>query len=432
MRGPHKRTRAPRWHRVIALLPLCLLAGAWTASLGSTNPSVADAKTDRNIPSVPTTAIDEPASYTTVSDKSFLARQRLTSTLSADGIPQAALDAYRRTASVLSQADSRCHLSWALVAAIGRVESDHGRYGGSILGNDGISRPGVFGLPLDGSHGMALVHDTDGGRYDHDTVYDRAVGPMQFIPGTWNIVGVDGDGDGRRDPQDINDAAVGAGVYLCAGNLDLSTTAGQRAAVFNYNHSTAYVDLVLSIMKSYLAGDYSTTPNGLHSPDYYTKHQDSRDLGGKPRNRHHAQRHADNRPTTGSHRPGPGTGDNQKPKPRNTDNGGTKPGSGHNGNPGSGNPVKHTIDHTVHHTGGTIKHTVDPVVAATKYCTTQFSAGNIQAGPQTMQSCVDAYVTGLNKSLAAAQQGATDLINGLLVGAICTVAQALGQPCVLP
>ena len=80
---------------------------------------------------------------------------------------------------------------------------------------------------------------------------------MQFIPSTWSVVGVDADGDGQRNPQDIDDAALATAVYLCSGDDDLSTDAGQRAAVYRYNHSQAYVDLVLAIMTAYLAGDFT-------------------------------------------------------------------------------------------------------------------------------------------------------------------------------
>ena len=64
--------------------------------------------------------------------------------------------------------------------------------------------------------------DTDAGQYDNDTRFDRAVGPMQFIPSTWSVVGVDGDSDGTRNPQDIDDAALATAVYLCSGDDDLS------------------------------------------------------------------------------------------------------------------------------------------------------------------------------------------------------------------
>ena len=84
---------------------------------------------------------------------------------------------------------------------------------------------------------------------------------MQFIPSTWSVVGVDGDNDGKRNPQDIDDAALATAVYLCSGNEDLSTETGRRPAIFRYNHSHHYVDLVLSLMDAYLDGDYTSVPN---------------------------------------------------------------------------------------------------------------------------------------------------------------------------
>ncbi|MCY4724840.1 hypothetical protein NYO98_01000 [Nocardioides sp. STR2] len=95
---------------------------------------------------------------------------------------------------------------------------------------------------------------------------------MQFIPSTWAVVGVDGDSDGTRDPQDIDDAALATAVYLCSGDDDLSSEQGQRASVYRYNHSNDYVDLVLGIMQAYLDGDFSAVPtstltSGVITPD---------------------------------------------------------------------------------------------------------------------------------------------------------------------
>jgi membrane-bound lytic murein transglycosylase B len=98
--------------------------------------------------------------------------------------------------------------------------------------------PGIYGPRLDGVN-TAKIADTDAGAFDGDGAFDRAVGPMQFIPGTWRAMGVDGDGDGVRNPQDIDDAAMSTAVYLCSGKTDLSNASDLNAAVLRYNHSPA-------------------------------------------------------------------------------------------------------------------------------------------------------------------------------------------------
>jgi hypothetical protein len=116
-----------------------------------------------------------------------------------------------------------------------------------------VSVPPIRGPRLDGG-AVALVRDTDGGRLDGDPVYDRAIGPLQFLPATWRAVGADGNGDGIADPYNIFDAALSAGVYLCSGSTDLSDSASLHAAIFRYNHSDSYVALVLSLAAQYRAG----------------------------------------------------------------------------------------------------------------------------------------------------------------------------------
>jgi hypothetical protein len=182
--------------------------------------------------------------------------------LAANGIPSRAVQAYQKAAVAAD-----CGLPWTLVAAIGRVESDHGQFGGATLLSDGRSDPPIVGIPLDGRPGVAEIKDTDGGKWDDDTTYDRAVGPMQFIPSSWATFGVDGDGNGNADPFDIDDAAASAAKYLCrAGGGDLSNEAHQRNAVYSYNRSTTYVDTVMALAAVY-AGEApvngSPAPNGL-------------------------------------------------------------------------------------------------------------------------------------------------------------------------
>jgi membrane-bound lytic murein transglycosylase B len=175
-------------------------------------------------------------------------------TLDSTGIPVRALEGYRKAAALTSAADPSCHIDWALLGAIGRVESNHGRFGGNQLDAAGIARPGIIGIPLDGLNGTALIPDTDHGLLDRDVVYDRAVGPMQFIPSTWRVDGVDADGDGVKNPQDMADAATATAVYLCSGPGDLRRPADLSAAILRYNDSDSYVNLVTSIADAYRHG----------------------------------------------------------------------------------------------------------------------------------------------------------------------------------
>jgi hypothetical protein len=258
--------RLKTWQKATALIPLALLSGAWTTSLTVTTTASADSRPGK-LPdgtTIPEQAISAPASVSSPGEIApgvpVGSAGAVIAASSTNGIPAAALSAYQRAAQVIDTADKTCHLDWTLIGAIGRVESNHGRYGGNTLDANGVSRPGIYGIPLDGSNGTQKIADTDAGQYDHDPQYDRAVGPLQFIPATWSVVGVDGDGDGRRNPQDIDDAALATAVYLCSGKEDLSTTQGQRSAVYRYNHSQAYVNLVLSIMRAYASGDYAAVP----------------------------------------------------------------------------------------------------------------------------------------------------------------------------
>ncbi len=174
--------------------------------------------------------------------------------LASNGIPLVALMAYRNAERRLARDLSGCGLSWSLLAAIGRVESNHGRFAGAQLLQDGRSQPPIVGVALDGRATSARIVDTDAGRLDGDTAFDRAVGPMQFIPSTWRMFAVDGDGDGVADPYDINDAALAAGDYLCDAGRNLRTPAGLHAAVLSYNNSEDYVRLVLDLMTEYARG----------------------------------------------------------------------------------------------------------------------------------------------------------------------------------
>jgi membrane-bound lytic murein transglycosylase B len=168
----------------------------------------------------------------------------------ATDIPARALVAYASTEIRLSTEQPSCGLNWATLAGIGSVESDHGRYGDRVLSESGRPDTPILGVPLDGSSSVAAIPDTDGGTLDGDPAWDRAMGPMQFIPGTWREWAADGDIDGVSDPQDIDDAALAAGRYLCTSG-PLTTASSWRAAVLSYNPSGDYLRSVLAATNEY-------------------------------------------------------------------------------------------------------------------------------------------------------------------------------------
>ena len=186
--------------------------------------------------------------------------------LAADGIPATALLAYQQAAQREAGLKPSCGLTWPLLAGIGRVESDHGRFAGATLHSDGLSTPPVIGIPLNG-HGTARIMDTDNGRVDGDPVYDRAVGPMQFIPSTWAGWGVDANGDGVKDPFNIFDAAAASAAYLCAAGRDLTTAHGQVQAILSYNYSYDYVSMVMGLEHVYATEVGLTVPVLPTSPE---------------------------------------------------------------------------------------------------------------------------------------------------------------------
>jgi membrane-bound lytic murein transglycosylase B len=151
----------------------------------------------------------------------------------ATGIPQRALLSYAGTALAMQAEAPGCHLSWPTLAALGAVESGHGTHNGSRLDSAGTAHPSIFGPMLGG--------DLEG---------QTAQGPLQFIAPTWATWGADGNGDGFRNPQNLDDAALAAARYLCSYG-DLSQAANWQRAVFAYNHLDAYVTQVATTSREY-------------------------------------------------------------------------------------------------------------------------------------------------------------------------------------
>jgi murein DD-endopeptidase MepM/ murein hydrolase activator NlpD len=95
-----------------------------------------------------------------------------------------------------------------------------------------------------------------------------AMGWMQFIPSSWEMYGLDANGDGRKDPYNPVDAICAAAHYLKA--------AGGREnlydAIFAYNHADWYVQEVLLYARAYgklpsdLVGSLTGLTEGAHFP----------------------------------------------------------------------------------------------------------------------------------------------------------------------
>ncbi|WP_063051086.1 lytic transglycosylase domain-containing protein [Nocardia arthritidis] len=169
------------------------------------------------------------------------------------GVPGVAVAAYQNAERVLAAENPVCGMPWSLLAGIGRVESTHA-FGGKADA-DGNPLSPVYGPVLDGSlTGNHVVRDSDDGALDGLDGYDRAIGPMQFLPDTWKRYAADGNGDGIADPQNLFDAALTAGKYLCEGGLNMRDLAQQSKAILRYNHSMAYVANVMAWETSYGTG----------------------------------------------------------------------------------------------------------------------------------------------------------------------------------
>ncbi len=165
------------------------------------------------------------------------------------------LDAYNSAAIASEEIHPGCGVQWWMLAGIGRVESRHGTYNGtpnpSSVASDGLVTPEIIGIPLNGDSATAVITDTDGGLLDRDPIFDRAVGPMQFIPSTWAGNGLDGDGNGDANPHNLYDAALSAAHYLCRTAGNVTTVEGLRRGYFAYNHHDSYVNAVYAFAVGY-------------------------------------------------------------------------------------------------------------------------------------------------------------------------------------
>ena len=165
-------------------------------------------------------------------------------------IPAMALSAYRNAERMMAAAYPACGVSWNLLAGIGRIESMHAN-GGATDARGTAVRP-IYGPTLDGTlpGNEVIVQSRSADRVN----YARAMGPMQFLPGTWSRYASDGDGDGRADVQNLYDSTLAAARYLCSGGLNLRDPNQVMAAILRYNNSVAYARNVLGWAAAYATG----------------------------------------------------------------------------------------------------------------------------------------------------------------------------------
>lgn len=178
------------------------------------------------------------------------------------GIPARMLAAYKKAAAQVAQLQPACRgMRWPILAGIAKVESNHAI--GHTITDHGDIRPKIYGVLLDGSGAggnTTAVPDTDHGRWDGTAQGDRAVGPFQFLPSTWAGTGRDANADQAADPHNADDAALSAALYLCGSGRDLAQRAQLEAALFQYNHSSAYVADVLGWIDQYTAAAKTPDP----------------------------------------------------------------------------------------------------------------------------------------------------------------------------
>ena len=187
--------------------------------------------------------------------------QRLTSFVAGTNIPLVALNAYVRAQNTLAMEAPSCGIHWSQLAGIGGVESSHGHFGGSTLDVNGQATVDIYGLQLNGDDlsgsadddllRLSRITDTDDGLLDGDRIFDRAVGPMQFIPTTWFLYEPDGNDDGEADPQNVYDAALASARYLCDAPGSMITTDGEQRGYFVYNQSEEYARRVTRTGRRY-------------------------------------------------------------------------------------------------------------------------------------------------------------------------------------
>ncbi len=235
-----------RWVRTVVAAATAILLASGCSSLmpGPPIPGGVPPPAGDPVPAIDTNVAGRPADQL---------RQWAEHRAPALGIPISALEAYAYAARVAEVENPDCHLSWTTLAGIGMVESHHGTYRGAEIAPNGDVSPPIRGVRLDGTNGNLAIVDQEASR-DGEQVYARAMGPMQFIPETWRLYGVDANNDRVISPDNFDDAALSAAGYLCFRGKDMSTPRGWMNALRAYNQSDPYARAVRDWATAYAAG----------------------------------------------------------------------------------------------------------------------------------------------------------------------------------
>lgn len=218
------------------------------------------------------------------------------------GVPATVLSAYQEAEYLLAREKPSCHLGWAVLAGIGKVESSHANSGSLRVNGDMLKS--LYGPALDGLNGTTSITSPQG--------WVRAAGPMQMLPSTWQKWGADANNDGRSDPQNIYDAAVGAGRYLCASGSDLNAEAARHRAILSYNPSESYYQFttywIHVYQKGHLVSQNARYPYDINTP---TENRDATD----PVNTWSSRREPEPRPRSAQPAKPPEAKPEPKPQP---------------------------------------------------------------------------------------------------------------------
>lgn len=242
-----RQVRGAKWLRALAVVAATavLLAVSCSWQLGAPIPEGVPPPAGDPVPAIDTHAPGRPADQL----HAWAAARA-----PALNMPVTALEAYAYAAKVAEVENPSCHITWPTLAGIGMVESHHGTYHGATIAPNGDVSPPIRGVRLDGSNGNLEIIDGEAAPLTGDPIYARAMGPMQFIPETWRLYGVDANNDGVVNPDNIDDAVLSAAGYLCWRGRDLAKPEGWMKALRAYNLSDQYAKTVRDWATAYANG----------------------------------------------------------------------------------------------------------------------------------------------------------------------------------